>query len=166
MTRLLPGLTLAWYLALVGLVGSHRSAELQSPPSLAMPPVEAPIQLAVDVLSQATALKSAAVGFAGSTPTEVLAWRLLVEAPFADSLFLRVLSQSQRPAGKLWALAGLRVVAPQVFEREAVTLEAGRIEVQTIVGCSLGTRPVRVVIRELRRFHWVREYLGGPRAAA
>jgi hypothetical protein len=166
MTRLLPALTLAWYLGLVAILGMPRRPQLEVGQTPAMPPVEAPIELAVDVLSRATALKSAAIGLGGSLPIEVLAWRMLVEAPASDSLFLQVFRQSRTHAGKLWALAGLRVVAAAEFERNAASLEVSGGEVETVVGCIVGTRPVGGVIKELRRFEWVREYFRGQRAAA
>ena len=166
MTRRVPVLTLAWYLCLVAILGMRRNPQLRLGQPPTVPPVEAPTALAVDVLSRATALKSAAIGIAGSPPIEVLAWRILVEAPASDSLFLQVYAQSRNDAGKLWALAGLRVVAAAEFERQAAPLEVSGREVETVVGCVLGTRPVGEVIRELRRFDWVREYFRGPRAAA
>ena len=159
MTRLLPGVTLVWYLALVAIVGTMWNREPTEGSSIAVFPREAPTELAVTVLRQSTVLTSAAVGYAGTTPTEVLAWRFLVEAPNAESLFLEVFSNSPNRAGQLWALAGLRVVSPQVFERKAGLLGQDPGEVETMIGCIVSPRPIRVVLNELRRFDWVRDYL-------
>src|SRR6266516_85413 len=66
-----------------------------------------PLALAVAILRTSDHFTSAGIGYAGVTPNEVLAWRLIFKRPDADSLFQDLLNTAT-VAGQLYALAGLR----------------------------------------------------------
>src|ERR1051325_11544014 len=65
-----------------------------------------PLSVSIAVLKQSEAFKAAAVGAAGITPNEVLAWRVIFHSPDRYSVFRDVLATGS-PSGRLYALAGL-----------------------------------------------------------
>ncbi|MBX3465356.1 MAG: HEAT repeat domain-containing protein [Planctomycetes bacterium] len=87
------------------------------------------------LLERATVFTSDAVGYGGDTPATVHALRLLVGRPDARAVLLDLARAARHPAGRLFALAGLRVVDPVAFGREAKAIRRAGGEVRSIQGC-------------------------------
>ena len=87
--------------------------------------------LATQILRETDAFASAAVGYAGLTSQQVLAWRLIYGRPDAESIFAALLGDAT-PAGQLYALAGLRFSKSPLYQEAAHSLglagEVGSLE--------------------------------------
>ena len=127
-----------------------------------------PVELAVEVLANSDRLYAAQVGYAGLNPPQVLAWRIVLISPRADSLFLELIDRSGRP-GQLYALAGLRWLReygrldPRTYRGALQRLSSGPADemVLTQVGC-MGAAESRVsLIKEVNSGLWGRELLTG-----
>jgi len=151
--------SLVWSFGVVALVLRTMPASPQradTPPALASQPVA----LAVAILQNADRFSSAGVGYAGLTPNEVMAWRVIFFRADAESTFLNLLETST-PAGQLYALAGLRFGNDKAFERAAGRLEERSDRVQTVRGCIGGASTVAELVAEIRKGDWVRDYVMG-----
>jgi len=95
--------SIGWSLGVIALV---LKSGLLSPPVVPQTLSQDPLSLSIAVLKQTESFKAAAVGVAGSTPNEVLAWRVIFNSPNRESIFRDVLV-SGSPSGRLYALAGL-----------------------------------------------------------
>src|SRR5690242_1156448 len=93
-----------------------------------------PLALATTVLRTSNRFSSAAVGMAGTTPDEVLAWRIISNGPDRDKVFKELLT-SGSVSGQLYALAGLRFGDSAEFARAADRLRGNRGTVRTVRGC-------------------------------
>ncbi|MBX3465358.1 MAG: HEAT repeat domain-containing protein [Planctomycetes bacterium] len=98
------------------------------------------------VLERTRTFMSAAVGDGGETPAAVHALRLLLARPDAAAALTDVLERARHPAGRLFALAGLRAVDPTAFARavdglrgsdEPISFLDGCIESRTTVGAAV-----------------------------
>jgi len=119
-----------------------------------------PLAIAVAILRTSDHFTSAGIGYAGITPNEVLAWRVIFNRPDADSIFEDLLNTAT-VAGQLYALAGLRFSNSGAFPKAASGLQGNLGLVQTIHGCIVGTQTVAEVVREIRQGDWVREFVAG-----
>ena len=127
-----------------------------------------PVELALEVLGNSDRLYAAQVGYAGLNPPQVLAWRVILISPRADSLFYDLLSRATRP-GQLYALAGLRWLSeygrldPERYSSALQRLESGPPDemVLTQIGCMGGAQTFKSLLREVRSGLWGRELLTG-----
>jgi len=127
-----------------------------------------PVELAIEVLSASDRLFAAQVGYAGLNPPQVLAWRVLLISPHADSLFSELLDRGTRP-GQLYALAGLRWLRefgrldPKRYSAALQRLESGPRDemVPTQIGCIGGAQSLRSLLAEVTSGLWGRELLSG-----
>ena len=119
-----------------------------------------PLALAVAMLRTSDHFMSAGIGYAGVTPNEVLAWRVIFNRPDADSIFQDLLSTST-VAGQLYALAGLRFSNSGAFPKAAARLQGNLGLVQTIRGCIVSTETVAEVVADIRQGDWVRDFIAG-----
>jgi hypothetical protein len=119
-----------------------------------------PLDIAVAILRNAERFSSAGVGYAGLTPNEVMAWRVVFFRGDAESTFKNLL-ETATPAGQMYALAGLRFGKPDVFTRAATRLEGRLDRVQTVRGCIGGSETIAELVAEIRKGDWVREYIAG-----
>ena len=113
--------------------------------------------IAFAILQDADQFNAAAVGFAGVTPTEVMAWRVIFDRPDAEDEFLRLLDTA-RPAGQLYALAGLWMRDSRLFAREAARFRGRSDSVRTFSGCIVGTARFDELVAQISRGEWVREF--------
>ncbi len=128
----------------------------------------APVELALEVLGASDRLFAAQVGYAGLNPPEVLAWRVLLISPRADSLFFELLNRGTRP-GQLYALAGLRWLRefgrldPKRYSAALQRLESGPRDemVPTQIGCIGAAQSLRSLLTEVNSGLWGRELLIG-----
>jgi hypothetical protein len=151
--------SLAWSFGVVALV--VHVMPLQSRPGSTIP-IQAPqpLDMAVAILRNADRFSSAGVGYAGLTPNEVMAWRVIFFRADAESIFKNLL-ETATPAGQLYALAGLRFSNSRVFSRTAARLEGRRDLVQTVRGCIAGRQTFAELVVEIKNGDWVRDYIRG-----
>ena len=103
---------------------------------------------------------SAGIGYAGITPNEVLAWRVVFNRPDADSIFQDLLNSSTI-AGQLYALAGLRFTNSVAFAKAAARFQGNLGLVETIRGCIGSTQPMAELVEDIKQGDWVREFIAG-----
>jgi hypothetical protein len=151
--------SLVWSFGIVALVLRQIPTEQQRTitPHVQIGP---PVDMALTILQSAQSFNSAGIGYAGLTPNEVMAWRVVFFRADAESTFLNLL-ETATPAGQLYALAGLRFRNDDAFERAAARLEGRLDRVQTIRGCIGGAATVAELVAEIRKGDWVRDYLRG-----
>src|SRR5437588_5967700 len=151
--------SLAWSFGVIALV--LRAAPVGSrQPGQTPPPAAQPLDLAIAILRSSERFTSAGIGYAGLTPNEVLAWRVVFHSPDADSIFQNLLGNAS-VAGQLYALAGLRFNDSNAFAKAAARLRARAGRVQTIRGCIVGSLTVAEAVREIERGDWTREFIAG-----
>ena len=130
---------------------SERPPMSEGPQSLA---------IAVAILRTSDHFTSAGIGYAGITPNEVLAWRVIFNRPDADRIFQDVLNTAT-VAGQVYALAGLRFSNSGAFTKAAARLQGNLGLVQTIRGCIVSTQTVAELVEDIRQGDWVREFIAG-----
>ena len=119
---------------------------------------------AMDVLRRAPRYASASVGDGGVVPDEVVAWLTILSAPYAaDSLFVDLL-ETATPAGRMYALAGIRAIDPLQFMLRARLFRRSREPVNTFVGCEGSTMTTAHIVAELDRGMWIGEFVTASRA--
>ena len=124
------------------------------------------LALAEEVIRSAVAFNAAQIGFGGITPTEVLAWRVILQSPGRDSVF-RDLIETATPAGQLYALAGLRyglyVVGTDSMEYWSASTRLSRNSalVLTTSGCIVSRAPVSELVKQIDTGSWTSEFIAG-----
>ena len=158
-SRVVPLTSIGWSLGVIALV---LKSGLLSPPVVPQTLSQDPLSLSIAVLKQTESFKAAAVGVAGSTPNEVLAWRVIFNSPNRESIFRDVLV-SGSPSGRLYALAGLWFEDANAFAAAAKRLGTQGGSVTTVRGCMVGSESIRELIREIESGSWSREFLAAGR---
>ena len=153
--------SLAWSFGVIALVLPR--LPLVAPPSepIALP-AASPGDMAVLIQRHAQRFSSAGVGYAGLTPNEVMAWRVIFFRTGGESTFVRLLDDAT-PAGQLYALAGLRFAFAneELFAKAAARLARRTDRVHVIRGCIGFEASVAELVAEIRKGEWVRDYLRG-----
>ena len=169
MRRFLHDLTL---LAAVTAAGGYALGRISTEPArraaFTMAPLVAdrpamPWDDAMDVLRTAPRFASASVGFGGVVPHAVVAWLTVLSQSSADSLFLDLLGMAT-PAGRMYALAGLRAIDPAEFERRASPFRRDANPVNTLMGCIGSTMTTAQIVSELDRGMWLADFMTASRA--
>jgi hypothetical protein len=114
--------------------------------------------LAEAYLATADRLYAAQVGFAGITPPQVLAWRIILQDPGAEAVFRRLLQVGTRPA-KVYALAGLEWLESTAYPKAAAQLRAEGGDIQVTIGCVPSTQPLALVLDQIAEGHWATEFV-------
>ena len=120
-----------------------------------------PLMLAGSILFHAERLNSAAIGYSGITPPEVLAWHVILTSPNADSVFKALVKTASTP-GRMYALVGIRLTDPVAFEKLAASIVSRGGAVPTMDGCVMTTERVSDVVGQIGRGEWVRRLLSAP----
>ena len=149
---------IAWSFGVVALLLRSGLMPTAQPPSTHIP--DDPLTLATSVLRASPRFTSATVGYAGMTPNEVLAWRVIFLSPDGQKVFTTLLSTAS-PAGKLFALAGLRYGDSLAFVRAASQLRAMGGTVQTVRGCLGGPEAIADIVSTIEQGDWTREFIVG-----
>lgn len=153
---------LAYSGALVALARPERATA----PAGAAPQPRSSLALAAQVLGEAEDFSAAQVGYAGVTPPEVLAWRVVLRSDQADSVFRGLIRSGARPA-QLYALAGLQFLvqvgkSDSAAYRQAVRrIGRSRELVGTQIGCVGSTMPLDSLVRQIDAGLWTREFIAG-----
>lgn len=114
---------------------------------------------AFEVLAKAATFSSAHVGFSGETPQTVHAFRHLLRDPDGAQIFRRLLDEASL-AGQLYALAGLYLVDPSVFQEAARRYEGRAETVEAMFGgCVIDTCTVTEVVDKISAGGWFVEAL-------
>ena len=157
--RLVVLASLVWWYCLVALVFPRMT--LTPPPErVELPHPVKPADLAVTVVRNAEQFSSASVGYAGVTPNEVIAWRVLAFRADAETTFLKLLDTAT-PAGQLYALAGLRFRSTALFTREAKRFKNRSDEVPTVSGCMGWSARFDELVAQIGRGEWVQNFVRG-----
>ena len=157
--RLVTLASLAWWFCLVAVVFPRMRSTL-APGRIEVSHAAEPADLALTILQNAPQFSSASVGFAGITPNEVIAWRLLVFRADAESTLLRLLDTAT-PAGQLYALAGLRFRSTALFAQQAERFKGRLDQVPTVSGCLGGSATFGELVTQISRGEWVRGFVRG-----
>jgi hypothetical protein len=134
-----------------------------------------PLRMSVNdaevVLYEASAFRDAAVGYAGTTPPEVRAFRRVFASPDGVRRFRRLVA-SASPAGQLYALCGLFFLDPPSFDAELrrlkrrdakVTQQQGCIVFESSLSSVLASAPGAPQMSHSGDFrHWLRNGFGAP----
>jgi len=99
---------------------------------------------AEQVLVSATSFDDVAVGYEGTTPAVVHAFRALLKAPDGATRFGTVLERAG-PAGQLYALCGLFFLDPAAFDERIARLRGRRAPLERMDGCI----KTRTTLREM-----------------
>lgn len=105
------------------------------------PQLSAKGKAAFEVLKGAPAFSSTTVGIAGSTPSEVFAFRNLLDEPKADEAFKALLKEAT-PEGKLYAVCALWFTDPAEFQTQVKRLKDTSMKVNHVDGCERGEERV------------------------
>ena len=158
--RGIPLAGIAWSFGVIALI---LTPGLMAPPA----PIQGtsnqdPLSLSIAVLKESDIFNSSAVGVAGVTPNEVLAWRVVFNSPNRDEVFQDILASGSVPA-QLYALAGLWFGDAQPFVSGTRIMRSQHGLVRTMRGCIVSTERVSDVVREIQLGSWSREFLAAGR---
>jgi hypothetical protein len=157
--RVVPLAGIAWSFGVIALalqtgrLNERRSREAQAAPL-------DPLALATAILRASDRFSSTAVGYAGTTPNEVLAWRVIFHSANRDQVFTELLATASVP-GQLYALTGLWFADSRDFARAAEQLRHVGGTVQTVRSCIISTELVASVVTQIEGGDWSREFLTG-----
>jgi len=153
-----PFMSMVWSYAVLGLL--LKSPHLTPESRQASADLSDPTALASAILERAAGFSSAAVGEGAFIPSEVLAWRVIMQSPTADATFKRVLARGS-VAGRLYALTGLRLTDQAYYQQAAKRMLLSGGSVRTTRGCIVSTEHVADLVREIDDGRWGREFLAG-----
>ncbi len=88
------------------------------------------------------------VGFVGTTSEGEKAYRTIVNSKDSLALFRSVLKNGSAEA-KLYALCGIRRLAPESYNAEAKALIAANPKVRTVSGCIVMEEPAANVVKRI-----------------
>jgi hypothetical protein len=168
MRRFLHDLTM---LAAVTAAGGFALTRASSPspprPGLALTPMyvaeTAPLDDAMDVLRTTSEFADASVGYGGVVPTQVVAWLTVLHDSDAEIHFLELL-RTATPAGRIYALAGLRATNPKLFRDVAAPFRRDRVTVTTFFGCIVSEMTTSQLVAELDQGAWIGEFVSASRS--
>jgi hypothetical protein len=152
--------SMAWSFGVIVLV--FEFGLIAPPVPVQSPTNQDPLSLAIAVLKGADTFKSSAVGIAGRTPNEVLAWRVIFNSPNHDEVFQDILATGS-VAAQLYALTGLWFGDATQFMAGKHIVSSRSGVVRTMRGCIVGTEKLGDVLSEIQHGSWSREFLGAGR---
>ena len=152
------------FVALLGYSGTLVTllvlAPLRSAPQVAVRIRPSALELAAEVLRTAERFNAAQVGYAGVTPPEALAWRVVVRSQRADSILEDIIGTGTRP-GQLYALAGLHLVDSATYKTTLRRFTRLDEPVPAMIGCIVSTIPLPTLLKEIDSGLWTRELMVG-----
>jgi hypothetical protein len=121
-----------------------------------------PLDEAMHVLRNAPRFAGASVGAAGTVPTEIVAWLTILHDPAAEAHFLQLV-RSATPAGRAYALTGLRAMNLTLFQEAARPLRRSETLVNTFFGRTAGITTTARIIGDLDLGTWIGEFVSASR---
>ena len=118
---------------------------------------------ALTVLRSTSEFAGATVGYGGVVPAAVVAWLTVHYDPRAESHFLELL-RTATPAGRIYALAGLRATNPKLFRDVATPFRRDRVTVTTFFGCIVSEMTTAQLVAELDTGAWIGEFVSASRS--
>jgi hypothetical protein len=118
------------------------------------------------VVERATTFSDSRVGDDADTPVAVHALRLLLARPDAAESLGDLVERAPRPAGRLFALAGLAEADPTAFARVANAWRGSDEPLGFMTGCSLYSATVGAVVRALEQGELTRRLCRDDRPAS
>jgi hypothetical protein len=166
MRRFLHDLSMLAAVAAAG--GFALTRAVTTPPLPALGPVfvgetVTTVDDALTVLRNAPQFAGASVGYGGVVPTPVVAWLTVLHDSDAESQFLGLL-RTATPAGRIYALAGLRATNPQLFRDVAAPFRRDRVRVNTFFGCIVSEMTTAQLVAELDHGAWIGEFVSASRS--
>ena len=158
-SRVIQLASIGWSLSVIALV---LKSELLVAPVSAAAGTQDPLSVSIAVLKQSETFKAAAVGEAGITPNEVLAWRVIFNSPDRYLVFRDILATGSR-SGRLYALAGLWFGSADEFAAGAKKLRMEGGKMMTLRGCIVSSESLGGLIDEITAGDWSREFLAAGR---
>ena len=168
MRRFLPDLTaLVAVTAACGLALTRALSSPASHPALMLEPMvvterRTPLDDAIRVLRNATEFASAPVGYGGDVPATVVAWLTILYDPAAESHFLELVRDAT-PAGRAYALTGLRATNLSLFEGAARLFRRSPTPVNTVFGHIRSTTTTARIVADLDHGAWIGELVSASR---
>jgi len=111
---------------------------------------EEPIQSTIERLATVQHFAFGGVGFAGTTSAGEKDFRVIRKDPWAIAHFARLYRDGNIQA-KLYALAGMREIAPQRYQELAKPLRESKEKVSTMHGCIVADEAASVVVEQIAK---------------
>ena len=102
-----------------------------------------------ELLKNSMCFRIGGVGAAAATPPEEIALRRLMAKKGADEVLQKLFIEGS-PAGQLYALFGLRSVAPTDFDRIAAQLKPNNTSIWTQGGCIVYQMPMNEIVQAIK----------------
>jgi hypothetical protein len=119
---------------------------LLAPLNFAAADTARPAPAAFQTVKNASKFTIGGVGFLGVTSAEEQAFRSLLAAPEARSLFRKLASQASK-AGQLYAVLGLKLLDDPAYAKESARLLGDDTPVTTMYGCIVSQMKVSDLAR-------------------
>ena len=158
---------LLWFLALAVVVPARPRMPLAVQPkdTRAVPSettlfAPVPVGLAESVLAKAERLYAVQVGYAGITPPEALAWRIIARDPDGRRIFEGLLGVPSRPA-RVYALIGLKWLRAPSYSAAAAALRQQGGSIDITIGCIGSSEPLDRLLDQIDGGRWGAEFMLG-----
>jgi hypothetical protein len=156
---ILQVVAMLWFLALALFTPTRsRPRTTVQPETTLLAPL--PLGLAEAVLAKAERLNAVQVGYAGITPPEALAWRIIARDPSGREIFEGLLGVPSRPA-RVYALIGLRWLGAPSYAAATAALRAQGGTIDVTVGCLGSSEPISRILDDIDSGHWGAEFMRG-----
>lgn len=129
-------------LVLISILSISTTAQLFRPPEPYVPPT--PQQAYLNLLS-AKMFALGPVGYAGNLSSEEESYRSIAGSTNALNLFSMTLTNAG-PAGKIYALFGMRQFAPSFFEIHRREFSTSDVEVEVMKGCNFRMEKISAIV--------------------
>ena len=124
------------------------SAEPTYPPDTTYTP-----QQAYEKLLSVHQFNFGGVGFSGATSEGELAYRSIAASTNALALYSAALTNANTDAGKLYALCGIQMLAPETFDAQAKLLRTSKAKITMMSGCIAYEVYVTNIVAAIARGH-------------
>jgi hypothetical protein len=132
----------AWLLVLLLVIGTSGEGFSESPDDLTKEGKDA-----YEVIAKSEKFCDTAVGYAGTMPEVVHAFRVVLGEAGADKAFKKLLSDATI-SGKLYALCGLYYTDPDYFQKAVEPFRHSDAKVKTFMGCIVSQWRVSEIVEQ------------------
>ena len=168
MRRFLHDLTVLPAVTAAGGFALTRAVTVPPLPALALDPVfvserRTPLDDARHVLRNATEFAGAPLGYTGAVSSTVVAWLTILHDREGEAHFLDLL-RSATPAGRAYALTGLRATNLPLFHEVARPFRRSHVPVNTVFGRVRRTTTMARIVADLDHGAWIGELVSASRS--